>query len=70
LKTAEAIAQILKAEGVNFVSCFPPNKLINPSASQGIRTILTRQERVAVNMADGYTRVSGHTGVALVAGGV
>jgi acetolactate synthase-1/2/3 large subunit len=70
LKTAEAIAQILKAEGVKFVSCFPPNKLINPSASQGIRTILTRQERVAVNMADGYTRVSGHTGVALIAGGV
>jgi acetolactate synthase-1/2/3 large subunit len=70
LKTSEAIAQILKSEGVKFVSCFPPNKLINTSASQGIRTILTRQERVAVNIADGYTRVSGHTGVALVAGGV
>jgi len=70
LKVSESIVQILKAEGVKFVTCFPPNKLINPSANSGIRTILTRQERVAVNIADGYTRVSGQTGVALVAGGV
>ncbi|MFQ6095831.1 MAG: thiamine pyrophosphate-requiring protein, partial [Candidatus Bathyarchaeia archaeon] len=40
------------------------------SAAAGIRTILARQERVAVNIADGYTRVSFQPGVALVAGGV
>lgn len=70
MKAAEYIARILKSEGVKFVTCFPPNRLINPSAEAGIRTILTRQERVAVNIADGYSRVSGQPGVALVAAGV
>jgi len=70
VKASKCIARILKLEGVKFVSCFPPNSLINPSAEEGIRTILTRQERVAVNMADGYTRVSLQPGTALVAGGV
>ncbi len=70
MKAAEYIARILKSEGVRFVTCFPPNRLINPSAEAGIRTILTRQERVAVNIADGYSRVSGQPGVALVAAGV
>jgi len=70
VKTSEAITKILKLEGTKFVSCFPPNALINPCAEEGIRTILTRQERVAVNMADGYTRVSLRPGVALAAGGV
>ncbi len=70
MKAVEAIVKILKMEGVEFVSCFPPNTLINPLAEAGVRTILTRQERVAVNIADGYTRVSFKSGVALVAGGV
>jgi len=70
MKASRAIADILKLEGVEFVSCFPPSALINASAEAGIRTILTRQERVAVNVADGYTRVSLQPGVALVAGGV
>lgn len=70
MKVKEAIVDILKMEGISFVSCFPPNKLINPCANSGIRTILVRQERVAVNMADGYARVSFKPAVALVAGGV
>ena len=70
MKAVEAIVEILKIEGVKFVSCFPPNTLINASDEAGIRTILARQERVAVNIADGYTRVSFKPGVALVAGGV
>jgi len=70
MKAVKAIVEILRMEGVKFVSCFPPNSLINVSAEAGIRTILARQERVAVNIADGYTRVSFQPGVALVAGGV
>ena len=70
MKASAAAAKILKMEGVDFVTCFPPNALINASAEAGIRTILTRQERVAVNIADGYTRVSRKTGVALVSAGV
>jgi len=70
MNAAAAMAEILKLEGVSFAACFPPNQLINASAEAGIRPILARQERVAVNIADGYTRVSRQSGVALVAAGV
>ena len=46
------IAKILKAEGVEWVSCFPHQPLIDAVTHEGIRPILTRQERAGVNMAD------------------
>lgn len=58
MKAITAVAKILKREGVEYVSCFPYNPLIDAAAQEGIRVILTRSERVAVNIADGYTRVS------------
>lgn len=58
LKGAEAVVNILKLEGLEFLSCFPDSPLINPAAEAGIRTLLVRNERVAVNIADGYTRVT------------
>jgi acetolactate synthase-1/2/3 large subunit len=73
VKGSRAIAEILKIEGVEFVSAFPEgdvNTTINAVAEVGIRTILPRNERVVVNIADGYTRVSNRIGVAIVAGGV
>ncbi|MFQ6074977.1 MAG: thiamine pyrophosphate-requiring protein [Candidatus Bathyarchaeia archaeon] len=74
MKGSTAIANILKLEGVEFVSAYPSGgasvPLINACAEAGIRTILARQERVVVNIADGYTRVSGRNGVAIVSGGV
>lgn len=54
----EAIARILKAEGTEYIFCFPFNLLIEAAAIEGIHPILPRLERTAVNMADGYTRVS------------
>ncbi len=51
------IAKILKAEGVEWVSCFPHQPLIDAVVLEGIRPILTRQERAGVNMADGFSRV-------------
>mgnify|MGYP001400607743 CR=1 FL=1 len=51
------IAKILKAEGVEWLSCFPAQTLIDQAARVGIRPILSRQERVGVNMADGFSRV-------------
>jgi len=53
----EAIAQILKAEGTEYLFCFPDNQLINAAAAAGIRPIMSRTERTTVNMADGYTRM-------------
>lgn len=58
MKAKTAIAKILKIEGVEFVSGFPLNPLIDPVAEEGIRFIKARTERVAVNIADGFTRAS------------
>src|SRR6201996_9301125 len=54
---AELIAEILKREGTEFLSCYPRNPVIEPCAALGIRPILCRQERVGVGMADGYSRI-------------
>src|ERR1700761_734920 len=54
---AEVIAEILKIEGTEFLSCYPRNQVIEPCAALGIRPILCRQERVGVGMADGYSRI-------------
>ena len=54
----QAIVKILKAEGVEWLSCFPAQTLINEASKEGIRPILCRQERAGVNMADGYSRVN------------
>lgn len=52
-----AIAKILKAEGIEWVACFPDQPMIDAVAKEGIRPILCRQERAGVNMADGFSRV-------------
>ncbi|HLN07077.1 MAG TPA: thiamine pyrophosphate-binding protein, partial [Acidimicrobiales bacterium] len=53
------IAQILRDEGVSFVSCFPENLLIDAFVAAGIRPVVCRSERVVLNVADGYARVAG-----------
>ena len=65
------LASILQQEGTEFVFCFPNNPLIDAAASAGIRPIISRMERGAVNMADGYSRINNglKTGVCLVQAG-
>ena len=58
MKAIDAIARILKKEGVEQLFCFPHNPLIDAAANVGIRPIMTRTERTAIAMADGYSRVS------------
>ena len=53
-----AIAHILKMEGVEFLSCFPENSLIDEVTKVGIRPIICRQERAGVNIADGFSRIN------------
>ena len=55
---AEVIAEILKREGTEFLSCYPRNPVIEPCAAIDIRPILCRQERVGVGIADGYSASS------------
>jgi acetolactate synthase I/II/III large subunit len=54
---AAVVAEILKREGTEFLSCYPRNPLIEACAALDIRPILCRQERVGVGIADGYTRI-------------
>jgi acetolactate synthase-1/2/3 large subunit len=54
---AQVVAEILKREGTEFLSCYPRNTIIEPCAALGIRPILCRQERVGVGLADGYSRI-------------
>ncbi len=54
----EFIAQILKQEGVNEMTCFPSNVLIEAAAKEGIRPVMFRHERGAIMAADGYSRMS------------
>src|ERR1700741_2978115 len=52
---AAVIAEILKREGTEFLSCYPRNPLIEACAAIDIRPILCRQERVGVGMAAGFS---------------
>jgi len=54
---AAVIAEILRREGTEFLSCYPRNQVIEPCAAINIRPILCRQERVGVGIADGYSRI-------------
>jgi thiamine pyrophosphate-dependent acetolactate synthase large subunit-like protein len=54
----QAIAKILKLEGVEWVAAFPYQSLIDTAAIEGIRPIICRHERTGVNMADGFSRVT------------
>ncbi|MBM4263816.1 MAG: thiamine pyrophosphate-requiring protein [Deltaproteobacteria bacterium] len=58
MKVVDAIAEILKREGVEFLSCYPTNTMIEAAAAAGIRPIVCRQERVGVGIADGFSRVT------------
>ncbi|MDE0143269.1 MAG: thiamine pyrophosphate-requiring protein [Caldilineaceae bacterium] len=63
----EAVASILKAEGVEWLACYPSNPLIEAAAQVGIRPINFRHERGAVMAADGYSRTSGRQRFGVVA---
>ena len=67
LNTLEAIAKILKLEGVEWIATFPSNPLIEAVAKEGIRLVMFRQERGAVMAADGYGRVSDRKKTSVVA---
>ncbi len=58
MRTIDAIAQILKLEGVEYLSAFPTTPVIEAAADAGIRPIICRQERVGVGIGDGYARVT------------
>jgi thiamine pyrophosphate-dependent acetolactate synthase large subunit-like protein len=55
---AAAVAEILKREGTEMLIGYPVNPIIEAAAVADIRTIMVRQERTGLHMADGFSRVS------------
>jgi len=58
MRADEAVVEILKREGVTTLFCFPTTSVIETAVAGGLRPIICRQERVGVDMADGYSRVT------------
>jgi acetolactate synthase I/II/III large subunit len=58
MQAADAIAEILKREGVPFLIGYPVNPIIEAAAKADIRTIIVRQERTGLHMADAVSRVT------------
>ncbi len=60
MNVTESLVAVLEAEGVEYCVGFPSNPLFDTGKAEeaGIRTIITRQERTALHMADGIGRVS------------
>jgi acetolactate synthase-1/2/3 large subunit len=58
MKVVDALAEIMKREGVEFLSTYPTTPVIDAAAAAGIRPVLCRQERVGVGIADGFSRTT------------
>jgi thiamine pyrophosphate-dependent acetolactate synthase large subunit-like protein len=58
MQGAAAVAEILKREGTEMLIGYPVNAIIEAAAVADIRTIMVRQERTGLHMADGFSRVS------------
>jgi thiamine pyrophosphate-dependent acetolactate synthase large subunit-like protein len=58
MNVAGAIARALKIEGIDILFAYPVNPLIEAAATEDIRTVIVRQERTGLHMADAYSRVT------------
>lgn len=58
MKVGQAIAEIMKREGIEILCGYPVNHLIEFAAQADIRPVMVRQERIGLHMADAITRVT------------
>ena len=58
MKVGQAIAEIMKREGIEILCGYPVNHLIEYAAAADIRPVMCRQERVGIHMADAISRVT------------
>jgi acetolactate synthase I/II/III large subunit len=58
VKVSAVIAEILRREGVDTLFGYPRNAVLEQAAIAGIRTVLVRQERVGLHMADALSRLT------------
>ncbi|MEA1960163.1 MAG: biosynthetic-type acetolactate synthase large subunit [Bacillota bacterium] len=72
LKGAEILLRCLEAEGVDTIFGYPGGAMLpvyDALYHSGIKHILARHEQGAAHAADGYTRVTGKTGVVFATSG-
>ena len=48
MRVIDAMVEILKREGAEFLSCYPTTPIIDAAAEAELRPIVCRQERVGV----------------------
>jgi thiamine pyrophosphate-dependent acetolactate synthase large subunit-like protein len=58
MKVGEAVAAIMKAEGIEILCGYPVNHLLEFAAAADIRPVIVRQERIGLHMADAISRVT------------
>jgi thiamine pyrophosphate-dependent acetolactate synthase large subunit-like protein len=58
MKVANAIAEVMKREGIEFLIGYPVNPIIEAAAEADIRTIMVRQERIGLHMCDAIGKLS------------
>ena len=58
MKVPAAIAEIMKREGVDILFGYPRNAVLEAAAEADIRTVIVRQERTGLHMADAYSRMT------------
>ena len=58
MKVVDAVAKVLKAEGIEYLFAYPVNPIIEAAAKLDIRPIIVRQERIGLHMADAMSRMT------------
>jgi acetolactate synthase-1/2/3 large subunit len=58
MQVINAIAKILKKEGVEWLIGYPVNPIIEGAAQEDIRTIMVRQERIGLHMCDAIAKTT------------
>src|SRR6202142_1722280 len=58
MKVGDAVAEIMKREGIEILCGYPVNHLLEYAAKAHIRPASVRQERIGIHMADAISRVT------------
>jgi acetolactate synthase-1/2/3 large subunit len=58
MKVFNAIGEILKREGVELITGYPVNHILEGAAASDVRPIIVRQERTGLHMADAISRTT------------
>ncbi len=58
MRVDDAVAEILRREGVDTLFCYPVNPVIEAAARIDIRPVVVRQERIGLHMADALGRMT------------